>query len=529
MFILVIMFSGFQEDFLHACFHEYCESSLPPQMLDALFYQATSIVQENPLGGMFLSMKNLHTQDFLIELVDNHLKCIRIGFMKTVPQITAAEAAAMVKDGDRLMAGGFGMTGNPVHLLHALAETKVQQLTYIGNNVGEQGLGGGRLLRNGQIKKAIGSFFTSNPEAVQAAQSKAIEVQLMPQGSLAEAIRAGGAGIGGFYTPTALGTAIGADSETKEINGRSYLFVPALRANVAFIRAWVADTAGNLVYRLTEQNFNKAMATAADLVIVEVETIVSEGELDPNQIHTPGCYVDYLVQAHTTLDDLGSSATVAGTARRVDETRLQIAQRALAELQRGDIVNLGVGIPTLVADLITPAQGIILHTENGMLGVGPAPEAGGALDYPVNAGKVPVTALPGSSYFDSTDSFAMIRGGHVDVAIMGGLQVDAQANLANWAVPGRPLLGVGGAMDLAAGAKRLIITMTHTSRNGQPKIVPACTLPLTALKAVDMIVTDLAVFTFPANQLTLIELMPGATVEDVRAKTAAPFAEQLSW
>ncbi len=448
--------------------------------------------------------------------------------MKTVPQITAAEAAALVKDGHSLMGGGFGMTGNPVHLLHALAETEVKNLTYIGNNVGEPGLGGGRLLRNGQITKAIGSFFTSNPEAVQAAQRGALEVHLIPQGSLAEAIRAGGAGLGGFYTPTAAGTVLAAESEIKIIDGQTYVFVPALRANVAFVRAWTADRAGNLVYRLTEQNFNRAMATAADLVIAEVEQIVPVGELDPNQIHTPGCYVDYLVQAHTTLEELGSSASISGGAKKVDERRMAIARRALAELQRGDVVNLGIGIPTLTADLITPGDGIIMHTENGMLGVGPAPEAGGALDYPVNAGKIPVTALPGSSYFDSADSFAMIRGGHVDVAIMGGLQVDERANLANWAVPGKPLLGVGGAMDLATGAKRLIITMTHTNRDGSAKIVPECTLPLTAANAVDMVITELALFRFIDGQLTLTELMPGATLEAVRAKTGATFVERLA-
>ena len=448
--------------------------------------------------------------------------------MKQVPQITAEEAARLVKDGDVLMAGGFGMTGNPVHLLHALANTGVKGLTYVGNNVGEQGLGGGRLLRNGQIAKAVGSFFTSNPEAVAAAQSGAIQVRLLPQGSLAEAIRAGGAGIGGFYTPTAYGTVVAEGSEVREIDGVAQVFVPALRANVAFVRAWRADTAGNLVYRMTEQNFNKAMATAADVVVAEVEQIVPVGEIDPNEIQTPGAYVDYLVEAHTTLEDLGSSASVEGSARKVDERRMNMARRALRELHRGDVVNLGIGIPTLVADLISPEDGIIMHTENGMLGEGPAPEEGGAMENPVNAGKIPVTALPGSSYFDSADSFAMIRGGHVDVAIMGGLQVDGHANLANWAVPGKPLLGVGGAMDLATGAKRLIIMMTHTGPDGSPKIVPDCTLPLTARAVVDMVITDLAVFTVDDGQLALTELLPGATLDEVRAKTSAGFVERLA-
>ena len=446
--------------------------------------------------------------------------------MKTVPILSAADAAALVREGTSLMAGGFGMTGAPVHLLHALAERGTGGLTFIGNNVGEPGLGGGRLLRNGQLRRAIGSFFTSNPEAVAASQQGRIEIQLLPQGSLAEAIRAGGAGIGGFFVPAAAGTDLGQTAETRTLNGQAQVFVPALRADVAFIRAWRADTAGNLVYRRTEQNFNRAMATAADLVIAEVEHIEPLGALDPDSIHTPGMFVDFLVQAHTTAEELGSSASTG--ARRADPVRLAMARRAHAELKRGDVVNLGIGIPTLVADLITAEQGIVLHTENGMLGVGPAPtDGGGAMDYPVNAGKVPVTALPGASYFDSADSFAMIRGGHVDVAIMGGLQVDADRNLANWAVPGKPLLGVGGAMDLASGARRLIVTLNHTEPDGRSKILPRCTLPLTALGAVDLIITELAVFGFEAGQLRLLEVMPGATLDEVRAKTAAPFSSAL--
>lgn len=448
--------------------------------------------------------------------------------MKSVPQISAEQAARLVQNGDVLMAGGFGMTGNPVHLLHALAESGVSGLTYIGNNVGEVGLGGGRLLRNGQLARAIGSFFTSNPEAVAAAQAGRLQVELLPQGTLAEAIRAGGAGIGGFYTPTAHGTVIAGSSDVRVIDGRPQVFVPALRANVAFLRAWRADTAGNLVYRMTEQNFNRAMATAAELVVAEVERIVPVGELDPNQIHTPGLYVDYLVEAHTTLEELGSSASVEAGGQKSDASRLNMARRALAELRRGEVVNLGVGIPTLVAELIGPEDGIILHSENGMLGVGPAPREGGALDYPVNAGKIPVTALPGSSYFDSSDSFAMIRGGHVDTAIMGGLEVDERGNLANWAVPGKPLLGVGGAMDLASGARRLIVMMTHTSPRGAPKLVEECSLPLTARGVVDLVITDLAVFQFREGRLMLIELMPGVSLDEVREKTAAKFVERLS-
>lgn len=444
--------------------------------------------------------------------------------MKQVPIIDLHTAAAMVKEGDTLLQGGFGMTGNPIHLMHALAELGTKNLTFIGNNTGEPNLGGGRLLKNGQLKKMIGSFFTSNPDAVKAAQAGHIEYELIPQGSLAEALRAGGAGIGGFYTPTSAGTIIAQHHETKNIDGIHHVFVKALRGNVAFIRAWKADTAGNLQYRMTEQNFNKAMATAADLVIAEVEHIVPVGELEPEQIHTPSCYVDFLVQATLQPEDLGISISVS-SGKKTDETRMHMARRALAELKKGDVVNLGIGIPTLVADLITEEHGIILHTENGMLGVGPAPtDGGGAMDYPVNAGKIPVTALKGSSYFDSADSFAMIRGGHIDVAIMGGLEVDENANLANWAVPGKPLLGVGGAMDLAAGAKKLIILMTHTNSDGSPKIVPQCTLPLTATNVVDLVITDKAVFGFPEGKLTLLDLMPGVTLEEVKESTSAEYS-----
>lgn len=449
--------------------------------------------------------------------------------MKQKPIITAAEAAQKVNSGDTLLCGGFGMTGAPVHLLHELAKTETNALTFIGNNVGESDLGGGKLLNNGQIKKMIGSYFTSNKDAVAAAQSGKVDYQLLPQGTLAEAIRAGGAGLGGFYTPTGHNTVIARSKDTKTINGKDYVFEKAIKGNVSFIRAWKADTLGNLVYRRTEQNFNKAMATASDLVIAEVEHIVKAGSLDPDEIHTQSCFVDFLVQAHTTIEELGSSASVYSSIKKVDDKRMRIAERVLKELQAGDVVNLGIGIPTLVADLIKPADLINMHTENGMLGVGPAPsDGGGAMDYPVNAGKIPVTALEGSSYFDSADSFAMIRGGQIDIAVMGGLQVDEQGNLANWAVPGKPLLGVGGAMDLASGAKRLIITMTHTDRKGRSKIVPECTLPLTASSVVDMLITDLAVFKFINGQLTLIDLMPNVTLEEVQCNTDAEFLIKLT-
>ena len=225
-----------------------------------------------------------------------------------------------------LIVGGFGMTGNPVHLLHALAETPTRELTYVGNNVGEPGLGGGRLLRNGQIKKVIGSYFTSNTEVVQAAQSDEIEVELLPQGTLAEAIRAGGAGIGGFFTPTGAGTRLGELMETRLIDGREMVLASPIRGDVSPVRAWKADTAGNLQYRMTESNFNQVAATAAKLVIAEVEDIVPVGGLDPNTVHTPGGFVDYLVKAHVRRQGLGSSGSVSLSLKRVDDSQMNMAR-----------------------------------------------------------------------------------------------------------------------------------------------------------------------------------------------------------
>src|SRR6186713_2298489 len=183
--------------------------------------------------------------------------------MRSVSQINAEQAAGMVKSGDTIFDGGFGMTGNPVHLLHALAKTSTKDLIYIGNNVGEPNLGGGKLLLNGQIKKMIGSFFTSNPDAVKAAQSGTVEYKLLPQGTLAEAIRAGGAGLGGFYTPVGAGTDLAAGKEERVIDGVSHVLERPLKADVALVYAARGDELGNLWYRRTARNFNTAMVTAA--------------------------------------------------------------------------------------------------------------------------------------------------------------------------------------------------------------------------------------------------------------------------
>jgi 3-oxoacid CoA-transferase len=431
----------------------------------------------------------------------------------------AADATARVKTGDTVMIGGFGGIGSPDTLLHGLVGQQCTDLTCITTTSGVPDQGLGLLLRQKRICKLKLCFLTRNPEAVQAYLANSLDVEFIPMGTMAEAIRAGGSGIPAFYTSSGIGTELVAGREIRDFGGRPFALTPALTADVALIRAHTADRLGNLTYRLSGRTFGPAMAKASALTIAEVDQIVEVGDLDPEQIVTPHAYVDIVV----TRDPAISSMEATGRLNaRWSPSDVLIAQRVAREVRPGQIVNLGTGIPSLVKNYLTD-KSVFLQTENGILGVGPAPEPG-AEDYGLTdaMGQL-ITLDQGSAIFDSTEAFAMIRGGHVDITVMGALQVSERGDLANWSVPQAGRIGVGGAMDLVQGAPQVIIAMNHVDRHGAPKLVTECTLPLTGKQAVDCVITELAVFDVIDGVLTLRELQPGVTLAEVREKTEASF------
>jgi len=467
---------------------------------------------------------------------------------------SADEAVADIKSGSTILSAGFGLCGTAETLIKAIARRgvdSVHSLTAVSNNAGTA-IGGGLspLIESGQVSRAICSFLGNNKNLEKKYLTGQIAIELTPQGTLAEKIRCGGAGIPAFFTPTGVNTYIqsgqipakfkdgevtedGKARETRIFDGRVYNMETAIKGDVAVLRAHKVDKAGNVKFRYTTKSFAPLMAKAAKVSIVEAEHIVEIGELGPDEIDVPGIFIDRIVQATEDkiieIKKLREETDIEAEGQKSDALarRNRIAKRAAKELKPGFYVNLGVGMPTLAPSFLPPDSNVWIQSENGILGMGPYPTPEELDADIINAGKETVTLVKGASVFDSSESFGMIRGGHVDVSMLGALQVGANGDLANYMIPGKVFKGMGGAMDLVSNPDetKIVVLTDHVDKYGKPKIVQHCTLPLTGARCVSTIITDLAVFDVDRKRggLTLIETAPGVGVDEIKQKTRAKF------
>ncbi|KAA8915945.1 hypothetical protein TRICI_001959 [Trichomonascus ciferrii] len=468
---------------------------------------------------------------------------------KVLGDVDEAITKSKLKTGDTVLAGGFGLCGIPRTLIKGIkARPDITHLTVASNNAGIDGAGLGVLLESRQISKLMVSYIGENKNLEKLYLSGELDIELTPQGTLAERCRAAGAGVPAFYTPSAVGTVVetgelpirfGKDGksvvkysepkETKIIDGKKYLLEKALHGDVALVKATKADALGNCVFEATINNFNSVMGRAARSTIVEADEIVPVGSIPPHQVHLPGIYVTGVIKS--TAEKQFERVTLAKTPEEIESQvhnagpRERIIKRAAQEFKDGMYANLGIGIPTLAPAFVDKNVSVQLQSENGVLGVGPYPQKGEESPDYINAGKETITLKEGAAVFGSEESFGMIRSGRINMSMLGAMQVSQHGDIANWMLPGR-VKGMGGAMDLVANPDntKIVVTMEHTDKKGNSKIVDTCEFPLTGQKCVSRIITDLAVFDVDHDSgLTLIETAPGVSVDEIKSKTGAQF------
>ncbi|CAD8086922.1 unnamed protein product [Paramecium primaurelia] len=450
--------------------------------------------------------------------------------------------------GSTLLVGGFGLCGIPENIINALKEVGTKNLTVVSNNCGTNDEGLGILLNNGQLKRVIASYAGENHNLAEKYFDGELELELIPQGTLAEKLRSAGAGIPAFYTRTGVDTVVEKGgipikyknhskdfevdiaSKPKHVEyfkGQKYLREEAIYGDYAIIKASVADTNGNLRFVGTSRNFNEDMAKAAKVVIAEVESIVPLGSFGFDHVHVNGIYVDYLYLGNNYKKSIERLVYDESVYKRNPEKfkkaknqglRNRIAKRAAHEFKDGMYVNLGIGIPTLIPAFLDPHITIHFHTEIGAVGVGNYPLEGQELGDLVNAGKESITLNQGASTFSSSESFGIVRGGHLDLTVLGAMQINKQGDIANWVIPGRMVKGMGGAMDLVASGSKVLVVMEHTAK-GEKKFLKDITLPATGLGRVDQVITDKAVFVKRNGELVLTEIAADTDLEWVRANT----------
>jgi 3-oxoacid CoA-transferase len=444
-----------------------------------------------------------------------------------------ADAISDLPDGASVAVSGFGQSaGAPVSLLAALDKHGTKDLCLVGNTIPP---GAQDLVETGRVRHLIMSFTAraggSSP-AEDRIRNGTMTFELVPQGTLVERLRAAGAGLAAVYTPTGLHTPIADGKEVRYFDGRPYLLETALSVDYAFIAAYRADRLGNVEFRGANQHFGPSFAKAARVAVVEVDEVVEAGEIPPERIGLPGIFVSRVVRktVANTLPKHAPARRDTGAARTYNGkpawTRHQMAELAASLLPEGAYVNLGLGIPSYLSSHAAGRR-LILHGENGILGYGEI--VGDERTYPdvFNASGYPVTPGPGISYFDSVTAFEMVRGGRVDVVVLGAYQVDAEGSFANWQTDGMIGGGIGGAMDLVASGRTVMVMMEHRDSRDRPKVVRRCGYALTGKACVDILVTDLALFRRVNGTLAIERVAPGFTEEEVLALTGMEGADSF--